>query len=282
LAGRKTLAASLALAAVLVTLASGCAPTVPAGQVVARVDGVEITRRELLFEIESDPAIRALDGVQAQRVALETLVARKLLVAAASRALIDRSPDFIAARRRNVEMQLVGTFSDRLGGETGPAAPKQIDSFIGSNPHMFSRRELLVVLQRSLPRALVAGLVSPVRPAALATIMSRCQAENAGCTNQRVIIDTQSLDGDRARALTLLPEGSALLTLPDMASKGDRAALEVVVHRQSITASAASDKALAMALLREQAAARATAAVLDHLRKQAVISFQPGFAPPST
>lgn len=133
--------AGAALALALALLAGACgrsAPApAPAGQVVARVDGVEITRRELAFELEADPQWRGLGGIAAQRGALAALVERKLLAAAAQRAQVDRDPDFLLARRRMGEQLLAARLADRLADETAVPDEAALDRFIGANPALF-------------------------------------------------------------------------------------------------------------------------------------------------
>lgn len=271
--------ARLGLALVLPALVAGCTPSEPTGQVVARVNGTEITRRELVFEIETDPSLRQLGGVKAQRAALEALVARKLLVAAASRALLDRSPDFIAARRRMADVMLVDQFAGRLAGELPPVSDAQVDRFMAENPHMFARRENLELEQLLVPRDWVADLAGSANPRETAAIILRCRAQSAACQRRHLAVDTQTTTPERARALGDLPTGAALLTAAAAPADGSLVVLETVLSRRRLVADLEADKARARAILGARQIESGRQSVLAHLRRQANIAYQPGFAP---
>ena len=66
----------------------------PAGQVVATVDGEEITARELRAELQgmSFPSPQARKS--AEQAALQSIIDRKLLAKAAEEAKLDETPDF--------------------------------------------------------------------------------------------------------------------------------------------------------------------------------------------
>ena len=118
---------------------SGCNP-VPSGQVAASVDGVEITRREVLLELEASPAPTGTSPQQAERLALEKLIDRKLLLSGARDMLIDRSPDFQIRARRGRELALVDQLVARLRAQQTQPDAAAIDRFIAAHPQIFAER----------------------------------------------------------------------------------------------------------------------------------------------
>lgn len=245
----------------------------------ARVDGVEITRRELIFEIESDPALRGLDGASAQRAALDALVARKLLSAAATRALLDRSPDFIAARRRMNEIMLADSFADRLAAELQPISEAEVERFMTANPAMFAQRQMLNVTQLVVPSAWTAGLDGAVETADRVRLEMRCQREPGKCVRQSAIIDTLSLEPSQAQIMAQLPVGASHIVTQQPALATASTEIETVVSRHAVDGRSQDGSARARSILRWRQIRQARAAVLVHLRSKSAVSYQTGFKP---
>src|SRR3954471_12848854 len=75
-------------------LVAGC-HSKPTGQVVATVDGDEITLTELNAELATMQVPANADKKQVQNAALERIIERKLLAGAARQDGIDQNPEFI-------------------------------------------------------------------------------------------------------------------------------------------------------------------------------------------
>src|SRR3546814_20658701 len=79
--------------------------SVPVGQVIASVDGMEITQRDLVAEIDMiGPAEE--NPERAREAALQQIVVRKMLAKEARTRELDDSPDFGLLRQRAAEMVL--------------------------------------------------------------------------------------------------------------------------------------------------------------------------------
>lgn len=123
-------AAALAAPALLI---GACDRAPPTGQVVATVNGVEITLAELNAEGRARQWTIGTDRAQ-RDVALADLIKRKLLVQAATASGVQRTPDFILAERRLREVLLAQYLLDtelaeqsrRPGADTDPAAADRL------------------------------------------------------------------------------------------------------------------------------------------------------------
>lgn len=105
--GTKSLAILMAALAVLL---AGCREKAPEGQVVAVVNGEEVTRRELATE----PGAANGDAPQSELAAmLSGVVDRKLAAAEAKRLELDKTPRFVAQAERLQEVMLSRTLFDR-------------------------------------------------------------------------------------------------------------------------------------------------------------------------
>ena len=115
----------------------------PAGQVAARVDGIEITDRELTAE-------GAILGLNPQRPEdrqqiLDRLIDRTLLAQASEAELIDRTPAVQLAIRRARAEELERAYLARIAARTLPPSPQEIDTFIQAHPHRFGARTMFLV-----------------------------------------------------------------------------------------------------------------------------------------
>jgi EpsD family peptidyl-prolyl cis-trans isomerase len=127
----------------LFMLASACTPAEPEGQVIAVVNGEEITIPEFNEEVRSRGLSIAEDPSARIRV-VEDLVHRKLLVQAAKRQQLDRQPSYLLASRRASELLL----ADALIGPGGAAkqpSEQEVAGFIASRPWAFGQRVLFTV-----------------------------------------------------------------------------------------------------------------------------------------
>jgi EpsD family peptidyl-prolyl cis-trans isomerase len=119
----------------------------PTGQVVATVDGQEITLRELNAELAGVNVTDPKQRKALQDLALQSLIARKALAKAARDKGIEKSADFALQRDRN-EDQLLSQF---LQASTAAAVPaptqEEVDRFVLDNPALFAERKVFVVDQ---------------------------------------------------------------------------------------------------------------------------------------
>ena len=119
----------------------------PKGQVVATVNGQEITTTELGTEMGSfsskDPAVVKA----AQQQALQQIIMRDLLSQKAREAKIDKSPEYTVQVKRGEETLLVQLYQRKLGASVAAPSRQDAEGFIQSHPTMFTGRKILVVDQ---------------------------------------------------------------------------------------------------------------------------------------
>lgn len=259
----------MAMAAML----AGCNTGAPAGQVIARVDGTEITRRELLGEMEAEGVSPDADLAAVQGPLVERLVNRTLLVRAAEKALVDRTPAFQAAVYRNRQMLLAQAYTDRLMQDVAQPEAAEIAAFIAANPQMFAQRRVLL-----LDRVTVAG-AAPLPPAVsrartMDEVVEALKAEGTGFNRAQVMEDTRAMDGARASALTAATPGR-----PAIGQIQGLSWIEASVTAWPVPSANEDFDAVARATLLARRQAAAADQLMAGLRRQAVIDYQPGFDP---
>lgn len=249
---------------------AGCSKAVPEGQVIAIVEGTEVT----LAELNEEGRSRGLDiaGDRALRDALlQELVDRKLLVREAERRQLDRSPDFLLAERRMREILLGQQLLATATHERGSMSDADLRRFVAANPLAFERREVVRVHAVALP----AALPPPLRQA-LSQAPDRAAMEKILAAARIPSRWTQE-DWDSAAppmGLAGWPTANAFL----LERAGGMVAGQVMA-RQPQPVPAEQQLVLARTLVQRQRAELALASIVGESRGSADIRYQPGYAP---
>jgi hypothetical protein len=127
----------------LLVLLSGCSASEPDGQVLATVDGVEVTRREMAEQVRANGG-SVLDGAANER-ALGEVIDRKLLARAARKALVDRQPGHQIAVRRVAEEILIDSYLNQALPPAGAPDAAAINAFISDHPWWYADRYVALV-----------------------------------------------------------------------------------------------------------------------------------------
>jgi EpsD family peptidyl-prolyl cis-trans isomerase len=124
----------------------------PTGQVVAVVEGHEVTLRELNAEMGSaaypDPKARKA----AEQVALRNIVARIVLADAARQQGLDKTPDFALQKDRAIDTVLAQQLEQKLITTVPQPTKEDAQNYIAAHPDIFLERKVFVVDQIRMPR----------------------------------------------------------------------------------------------------------------------------------
>lgn len=119
----------------------------PAGQVVATVNGDEITALELQQEMQGftsrDPKIMKL----AQQQALQQIIMRQLLVQRAKAEKLDKTADYTLQVRRGEQALLAQAYQRKMAATVAVPSRQDAEAFITANPARFADRKIYVVDQ---------------------------------------------------------------------------------------------------------------------------------------
>jgi len=159
----------LAIAMVSMTLAACHFPGLndkkpPTGQVIAKLDGREITLRELNAETGdetfSDPKARK----RAEQQALSNIVARAILANEARKQGVDKTPEFAIAKSRAVDIALVEALQRKIAADIPQPTRAEAEEFVNSNPDVFSQRKVFEVDQIRMPRPSDPAILKSLEP----------------------------------------------------------------------------------------------------------------------
>jgi EpsD family peptidyl-prolyl cis-trans isomerase len=119
----------------------------PKGQVVATVNGDEITTIELNRELagfaSKDPKVMKA----AQQQALQQIIMRDLLTQKAKENKLDKTPEYTVQVRRGEETLLAQLYQRKLAAAVAAPTRDDAESFVASHPTMFAQHRIMVVDQ---------------------------------------------------------------------------------------------------------------------------------------
>jgi EpsD family peptidyl-prolyl cis-trans isomerase len=120
------------------------------GQVVATMDGKDVTVQELNAELQGAnlPAnINAEQRKQVEKSALQQVVNRKILADIARERGLDKTPMFLIQERRAEEQILVQMLQRSMSSSVKKPGQTEVATFIAQNPNLFAERKIFTVDQ---------------------------------------------------------------------------------------------------------------------------------------
>jgi EpsD family peptidyl-prolyl cis-trans isomerase len=145
---RRTKTALLAVS--LFALVAACGETeasVPDGQVVATIDGKDVTIHELNAEIGMIRAPAETPRKFLEQVALARVIERKMLATEARKLELDNRPQFLLSKVRAEEGLLVQALQADIQGNVPQTAREAAQKYIEENPQVFAERQLFSIDQ---------------------------------------------------------------------------------------------------------------------------------------
>ena len=245
----------------------------PSGQVVATVDGEEVTFSELNQEAKLQNAGDANNPAIRQQL-LQTIIDRKLLAGSATNQKIDRSPDYLLLQKRAEELILSDLFIRKSLTTSDQPREDQIEEFARSKPDIFDRRTIFTVDQIIFPQTNNPALMRQLGAAKSLDEIEQRLSE-AGVPRERATAkwDSARMPEDLPQRLRSLGSGEPFVRVSNPMVAG------VIVNMQSAPVPDQQRRALAAQGLEQQRVQNALTAWLERSRKAAKIQYQPGYAP---
>ncbi|MFD2499506.1 SurA N-terminal domain-containing protein [Rhizorhabdus histidinilytica] len=133
----KVKAALLGGAMVAALLVSGCHKE-PKGQILAIVNGEEISLQELNAELQGTRIPDSVDRDKLRKQVLQRLIDRKLIVQKAREQGLDKTPEFVTQQRRLEENLLVTMLGQKIASTVPMPDDRDITQYIADNPTQFA------------------------------------------------------------------------------------------------------------------------------------------------
>jgi peptidyl-prolyl cis-trans isomerase C len=181
-------------------------PKAPTGQVVATVDGKEITLLEMRSEMNRLGIVDPNAQKAAQRAVVSELVNRRVIANAARKQGLDKTPDFAVQKQQVEDNLLIAALEKKLVDAIPAPTPDEAQRFIAANPNLFADRKIFMMDQLNLAKP------GPDTLKALTPLHQLDDVEKV-LTEQKIAYQKASPKVD---ALTLDPHLlSSILALPD-------------------------------------------------------------------
>ncbi|MDB5581806.1 MAG: hypothetical protein JWR80_6982 [Bradyrhizobium sp.] len=263
--------------AAVLLLVSGCQKKV-GGQVVAVVNGEEITQQELNAELQGASIPASADKNEVMAQILQRIVDRKLLVQEAKAQGLDKSPAYLEQVRRSQDALIVNLLAGKLSKNISLPDSNAVSRFIATNPTLFSERKRYALDQIIFPQPADAKIIKDLEPAhSLDAIAAVLSARGIQFTRGKGQLDSATIPPVMANRIATLPSGEPFL-VPD----NGRIVASVITSTEVSPTPEEQAKPAALNLLRQQSLSDAMRRQLATARAAAKIEYKTGFAPPKT
>ncbi len=270
---RNILLVSAIGAIVSVTLA-GC-DSKPTGQVVAIVNGEEISLPELNAELEALSVPANADKEKVRRLALQQIVDRRLIAQAAKEEGLDKDPAYVMRERRSDELLLVQMYGKKAADTIRVPGAPEIDKFIADNPTLFGQRTRYLVdqIQFQMPSD-PASLKQLEGDHSLAEVAETLKAMGIKFEQGKNALDSGSVPPEVMKRILALPPGE-----PFIVPAGDRVVVSVITGNEPLTLPPEQVRPLAVQAIRNQSLGKLAQSRLKEAKAKAKIEYQPGYEP---
>lgn len=268
--------AGLALSVAAATLLLAACEKKVGGQVVAVVDGQEITQNELNAELNGQQIPPGADRKAVMQQLLQQIVNRKLLVGRAKDQGLDKSPTYLAQVSRAQDTVLINMLAANAAKLTTVPDTAAAARFMAQNPSLFAGRKRYVLDQIVFQATSDAALQAKLKPAGTMAAVEAVLKES-GIAFQRgsAQLDTAALPPPVAARIAALPPGE-----PFVVPQNGQVVVSVIRSAEAAPVPAAQAQPAAIELLRRQTVEQAMRKQTDDARKAATITYADGFAPP--
>jgi EpsD family peptidyl-prolyl cis-trans isomerase len=264
-----TIAATLALA--------GCGRSAT-GQVVAVVNGEEITLSDLNGEIKASAAAMSGSTEEMRAAALQRLIDRKVLVQEAQKRGIAKQPEYLQGERRAREDVLINLFAQQVTRNVAVPTQADADKFIAANPQRFAERTVYKLDQIQFPAPADRNKLKALEAAHdMAAVEATLNKMGIKFARQPSAMDSFSTPPELIKRVLALPASE-----PFVIAGGPMIYVSVVTERQAAPLVGEEARAAAVKILRDEAINAAAQNQVKQARTAAKVEYQPAFAPKAT
>ena len=246
------------------------------GQVVAVVNGDEITQGEVNEELKGTNLPQGADMAKARQAAVQSLVQRRLLVAAAKDDGVEKDPTFLIQRKQLEDRLLVQFLAQRAARTMAKPDVGEVNAYMAANPGAFADRVLWRVNRIQFPQPKDPALLKAMEgDHSIDAIVARLRGAGIQFSQDTATLDSATLAPDAYTKIASLPQGE-----PFMRAQNGGVVVGTVIGKEA--APIVGDQATTIAtdrLLAQRVNSRLEER-LKTLKASAKIQYQAGFGPP--
>jgi len=247
---------------------AGCKPGGPSGQVVATVNGKEITSQDLVAEARATGNTRG-----SAQALLQEVIARNLLAQSAHDQKLDAYPGYPSDLVRIQQTFLAEKAVGKIVKPVGPPAPAAVAAFEAAHPYQFAQRAKVQVNEVRFETA--DNLKSMEGVDDLPGVVSKLKALNTPFEQHTQTLDTAQMPDPLAARIVAAPLGQL-----QFFREGNVVLGIVVVARDPVVVPPEQESAMAGQVMAKLAVQNQITAAVGRLRANAHIVYQKGYAPP--
>jgi hypothetical protein len=248
------------------------------GQVIATVDGEDVTIYELNTELQGVNLPNGSARKSIEQAALQRIIDRKILANIARKQGLEKTPDYLLQSRRSDETILVSLLQRDTASKIPPVTDEDAEKFVAANPLMFGEHKLLIIDQIQFPMPADRAKLKEFEPLkTLDDIEQKLTSDGVEFRRVPTSIDTLQVPVQITKNILALPPGEVFV----VPSGGALSANKIVEVRNSpITGSDAV--AYAKQVIRKQRLAEKATKDFEPALKAAKdkVVYQAGYAPP--
>jgi EpsD family peptidyl-prolyl cis-trans isomerase len=250
----------------------------PKGQVVATVNGEEITALELRAELggfgSRDPTVMKA----AQQQALQRIILRRLLADEARKQKLDKSAEFTVQMTRGEETLLAQLYQRKLASTLGTPTRAEAQAWVQSHPQQFAGRRVMFVDQViAAPNKIPPEQLQPLK--SLEEVKSVLDEQGIVHQQNAMVIDTLTTNPAIVAQLDKLPPGEVFLV-----PQGGAVVFNQITSTKATPFTGEMATNYAMNVLRNQKAQENITKKIEAVRKAAEkdIVYNPAYKPPAS
>ena len=177
------------------------------GQVVATVDGRQITEAQIKLEMNG-----ASDTPEGRQAALQTIISRTIVARAAEDRGLAKSPGAVTVIQRAKDNALVEILQSSIAAGVPKDSDAEVADFIQSHPTAFSQRRLWTLDQLSVP-TITQDLVKKMQPLkTMAEIVNLLDTNHVDYVPAAAVLDTVNMPPEAVNQIIKLGEDEVFIT----------------------------------------------------------------------
>jgi peptidyl-prolyl cis-trans isomerase C len=273
---KNTKTARLLYGLIAIAMLHGCGGA-PSGQVVAVVNGEEITLQELNAELAELKAAPIGDKKTVRQQILQQIVDRRLMAQIAKEEGMDRDPMYVIRERRMEEELLVQMYgaksADTVRIPEGPA----IEKYMQDNPGMFSQRTSYIVDQISFNMPSDQSVIKKLEAdRSMAEVEATLRELGIDYGKGKNSMDSGTIPTPVLNQILSLPPGE-----PFIIPAQGKIVVSVITGKQPVAVDTKEAMPMAAQSMRAENLGKMLGKRLQEAKAKAQITYQDGFAPPA-
>lgn len=268
----KLRSASIIALTSLTLLMTGCQKKAE-GQVVAIVNGEEITLTELNAEIAELNVPASADKTAVRSQVLQRMVDRRLLVQAAKEAGLDRDPQYLTQQRRMEEQLLVSMYGKKTMDSIRVPDTTAIDKYVTSHPTVFADRKRFKLDQLQIDMPADPSRLKDLESAhSLAEVATRLTAMGIAFQRGTGTLDSAGVAPEMMQRLQALPPGE-----PFIVPRDGKLVINAISSVETVNVSPEQARPIAAQAIRNEELNKVGEQRLKEAKAKAKIEYQPGY-----